>query len=709
MPSIDAQISAFPIAAKKPTGSFTGAQGVEAMINARRLQTMMPAATAATLADAILMAGSDLNVDELIATQEYTANAGGGNTYRLLDAGNAGNRPVADNGHIVHVGSNGLYLKGLFVNGVWIEQFGDTTDPVVLAHAIAYAVAAGKTLLGGEIVTTSPLILQSGLSLQIKQITNTAATSVTNGVFTAGDFDMPESSARTYYPLNDVVKGRSEVTLTNSGDAANFSPGMLVFVRAGSFYYSDGNKVCALMQLNEIRAINGAVISLCYPLPRSASSAELCQCDDVAIKNVNVQVGRVLATHANPAKLFKQGGGVLRSVFQFQHVSADSIFFTNAFTGCTLSAESCEFTRHVYEMATGSYGNTFSIESAEMISAGVSGKRPFRISESAAFNRVFIGELNLNAANVDTSALHYIEGYDNTLTIGKVLAEQFTGDIFRFISAGYTYTGTPHYIENNHITVHTVEMGGSVQDLVHFEQANAGYLRNNSLTITDTAYGAPTGYAVRMDGQGNAVRGGLIAQGGILVETSSVDEVLDVALGERVLVGQAELRRHLYHLRLPATRDLKALRERKGYASLINGSGTETVIFAKTLLAGTLLAGDVIHLKSYGELLGASSNAGTTGTHEVVLRVNGAVVSGMLFNAGQYGQWQADFDVYLSSVTALQYAGRMVDTVYKTSSGGLSIPSAANNDLLIELVAVHAASNADRFRLRFAEFVLSVD
>lgn len=710
MPSIASQIqlSDFPLATRKPVGDagdFTGEMGIEAMINARRLQSTKPGATVTTLAAAIALAESTMQSGELVTTEEYESGTGkGGNTYKLLDAGTSGSRPSADDGHIIHVGTNGLYLKGQFYGGVFIEQFGDTTNPSVLSAAVAYAVATGKKLKGEEIETTSPIILQSGLSLEIKKITNTAPTSTTNGVFTAGDFDMPESSSRSYYALNDLIKGSSEIELSSAGDAANFNVGDLVFIRAGSFYYSDGNKVCSVMLLNEVAEINSGQLTLTYPIPRGETSAEICVCTDVAIKDVKVSVESVEATNANPAKLFKQGGGVLRSVFNFQNINADSIFFTNAFTGCTLTAESCRFTRHVYEMATGSYANAFSIASAEMISGGVSGKRPFRISESASFNTIYVGDLNLNKASVDTSALHYIEGYDNNVTIGNVTADNFTGDLFRFISAGYAFTGNPHYIENNEIKVGTVTIGDAIQDIVHFEEANDGYLRNNTLIVTGRTEGVPTGYAVRMDGVANAVRGGKFLRGGVLVETSSVDEVLDVELGERLLAGETESRLKLYDLRLPSTRNIKALRERKGYQSLIDSGGTETTILSKTISANTLVTGNVISIKSYGELLGELSNPGTTGAHSVELRINGTKVSSIDFAAGEYGKWQADFDLFISSMTAIQYAARLFDTIYSTDSNGLSTANLTSNALTVDIVAVHASGNNDRFRLRFAEF-----
>lgn len=49
----------------------------------------------------------------------------GGNLYLVEDAGSASARPSSDGGTIIHVGSNGLYLKGLFTDGKYrLTQFG---------------------------------------------------------------------------------------------------------------------------------------------------------------------------------------------------------------------------------------------------------------------------------------------------------------------------------------------------------------------------------------------------------------------------------------------------------------------------------------------------------------------------------------------------------------------------------------------------------
>lgn len=157
MPSVDASISAFPIAAKKPSGSFTGAQAIEAMINAKRLQSTKPGATATNRADAqTKITGGYVEVGDLVYIETRQAN------YRLKDAGSAGARPVDNGGSVLHVGSAGLYLETNFIYSPSPAQFGDEDDKTT-TQAMQDLWAWGSANLRGinleekEYVITAPI------------------------------------------------------------------------------------------------------------------------------------------------------------------------------------------------------------------------------------------------------------------------------------------------------------------------------------------------------------------------------------------------------------------------------------------------------------------------------------------------------------------------------------------------------------------------
>lgn len=125
-------LSDFPLSTRKPVGNsndFTGAMGVEAMLYARRLQSLKPSATVQSVAAAIVLAGGLLLPGEVVHCREYNVGTGiGAHTLELLDAGDAQSRPEEDSGNIIHVGSEGLYFKGLFDNHITLEKFGYTPD-----------------------------------------------------------------------------------------------------------------------------------------------------------------------------------------------------------------------------------------------------------------------------------------------------------------------------------------------------------------------------------------------------------------------------------------------------------------------------------------------------------------------------------------------------------------------------------------------------
>lgn len=81
-------------------------------------------------------------------TDSYVAGEGrGANRYLIVDAGSSANRPADDNGSVIHVGTGGLYLKGLFAYGVHIDQFGASIEfGAALANGWRYLKDTGGDL-----------------------------------------------------------------------------------------------------------------------------------------------------------------------------------------------------------------------------------------------------------------------------------------------------------------------------------------------------------------------------------------------------------------------------------------------------------------------------------------------------------------------------------------------------------------------------------
>lgn len=168
MAAVDASIAAFPIAAKKPTGSFTGEQAIDALVNAKRLQSTLPLASAATLSAATALASASMNAGECISVAEReSGTTAGGGVFLLVDAGSSGARPAALDGEIVHVGAAGLYLRRIHKEA-FVDPRITASASVAVALSVARAVGRALTLTQGDYALTSTLVLdQEGDTLTI--------------------------------------------------------------------------------------------------------------------------------------------------------------------------------------------------------------------------------------------------------------------------------------------------------------------------------------------------------------------------------------------------------------------------------------------------------------------------------------------------------------------------------------------------------------
>jgi hypothetical protein len=102
-------------------------------------------------------------VGDKINTVERESGTGiGANTYVLKDAGSAGARPD-EGGPITHIGDDGLYLKALSLNGIYVEQF------TTFEEARSFANASKKTLFVDsqyEVSTTIQLYTNDKLCIK---------------------------------------------------------------------------------------------------------------------------------------------------------------------------------------------------------------------------------------------------------------------------------------------------------------------------------------------------------------------------------------------------------------------------------------------------------------------------------------------------------------------------------------------------------------
>ena len=145
------QIGSESVPAGKMAG-FTDETMFQALDQARRMQTTKPICTVPSIADAIaIVAAGTVKVGEEVSWRQYSAsNAFGAGRGLVIDAGDAGSRPTANPGKVIHVGSNGLYISVIRpTKRVHVYEYGATAGDIGPALQAAWNDLKD---IGGEIV-----------------------------------------------------------------------------------------------------------------------------------------------------------------------------------------------------------------------------------------------------------------------------------------------------------------------------------------------------------------------------------------------------------------------------------------------------------------------------------------------------------------------------------------------------------------------------
>jgi hypothetical protein len=154
---------------------------------------------------------------------------------------------------------------------------GVTDDTAAIQAAVDYAYANGKDVVYPADIpafynVTVNIVCPPGVShrglggyAKIKNLNTGGASTMNRAVFLTGNLALQLTELLTVYDCGTVMPG-TEVTLTTPGDAANFSVGDQVATMSNAFRLVIGLKLNEYMHLNRIKAINGAVITLEYPI-----------------------------------------------------------------------------------------------------------------------------------------------------------------------------------------------------------------------------------------------------------------------------------------------------------------------------------------------------------------------------------------------------------------------------------------------------------
>lgn len=153
---------------------------------------------------------------------------------------------------------------------------GVTDDTAAIQAAVDYAFANGRDVVYPADIpafynVTLNIVCRPGVShrgvngyAKIKNL-NTGSTTMNRAVFLIGNISLGYTELLTSYDCGTVGPGTS-VTLTSPGDAVNFAVGDQVVTQSTAFRLLLGFKLNEYMHLNRVKAINGAVITLAYPI-----------------------------------------------------------------------------------------------------------------------------------------------------------------------------------------------------------------------------------------------------------------------------------------------------------------------------------------------------------------------------------------------------------------------------------------------------------
>lgn len=154
---------------------------------------------------------------------------------------------------------------------------GVTDDTAAIQAAVDYAYANGKDVVYPADIpafynVTVNIVCPPGVShrglggyAKIKNLNTGGPSTMNRAVFLTGNLALQLTELLTVYDCGTVSAG-TEVTLTTPGDAAIFSVGDQVATMSDAFRLVVGLKLNEYMHLNRIKAINGAVITLEYPI-----------------------------------------------------------------------------------------------------------------------------------------------------------------------------------------------------------------------------------------------------------------------------------------------------------------------------------------------------------------------------------------------------------------------------------------------------------
>ena len=624
-------ITDFPISTVD--SSLTGADVEAALVNGKRLQSTKPAATVQTLADAVTLAGSSMNVGELVTTVEYNSGTGiGGNTYQLIDAGSSGARPEPDVGSVIHVGAAGLYLKLVAKSEVSPFDFGARVDTPAQEAAIQacedFASVNGLTVnfdagSAGEWLTNGPIYKRSYSNWKNGTVRNTNGSGTTDsatilpGGFHPVHFDPAGAlDSYTYYSL-DPVGITDTVTLSTSADAANFSVGQLVWIVSDiTFVGAAGNAYPNYAHLSCIKSIDSGAVSLETPtdcdINTRYGSASICAAEQLGVNDINgnqLSFCREASIDGMSIKsdygAAMQRGGMYKCRFNFKSIVGKNDIFLNAVCDSEIKTTFLEAFRKVADLAGMSQRSRIYVQSAtySVVNGVTEDSTLTRIGECSRHVEINIMFASFAAYTYSSSIASINSGcQDCSINFHAVNAANAGGNMFTLQQASVT-SGNQQTLERCSIGVKELVPGSNAQR-GFWMNADAGdnYLLDCGFSYIGVKNGSFSVFAVELGGSSPYISDGhCIGQLRVPIGVSGAyargyfsDGVSDAGINSDVDISSS------------AKKSAMAGYYRSTVVVNITTATIGNVYKSYTLDPGAMAAGDRMVLTLQGECLGSN-------------------------------------------------------------------------------------------------------
>ncbi len=507
-------------------------------------------------------------VGDFVQTYEYNAGTAlGGAKYEVV----AGGTGTSDGVLYIDM-ANGNQLKLIADGALNVYQSGALPDVADQQTKIQAIVDAAVTL-GAELdwscpedsewLTSYPIVPKSNSSWIGKGTlrNNNPAGDVQSSTLHIGGFNPvyfdpanPSVIGYSYFNLNAVGQ-ESEVTLTNAGDASNFSQGDLVWIVSDSSYEGNAGNYPLFAQLAVVEGTNGAVLSL------DRSIAEDINADYGAAKIALAEQDTVLDILGNPMRFCRnakidgglslisdtascmQRGGMDQCQLNFDTLKAKNVVFINAVCATNISVNTILCTRKAVDIAGSSQNFDIDINNCFFaFDAAVSEDVSYaRIGEGSRDGVVKINNLQMEGFSFPLPVLQIDSGSHRAgFDVNQVNAPDKTDVAFRFQSS-VVPSGDQNSVLDCWMDIKNSQLSPNMVRGAFFnDTAGASFMKRCGFKSLNINSGSFSLYGAEMGGEDSYINSANVVNGSLRAGTSVIDTFIRGYFGGGVSIVERQ-------------------------------------------------------------------------------------------------------------------------------------------------------------------------